>query len=190
MSVNITLSWDLFIIVFFALVITYSFIIGKHESIKIILATYVAIVAVRGIGNIMARLTGDSQPILTVLGLSVDFTLITTVKLVFFVAFIIFLAVRGGLEIEYTRESGSAVNTILTGLFGFATAGLLLSSLMSIVGAETVAPIVSSTTESVVSSIPQQSTLVQTIMANQDLWFSLPALLLVGVGIMSHDADA
>jgi hypothetical protein len=35
---NLTLSWDLFIIVFFALVVTYSFIIGRKESMKIIVS--------------------------------------------------------------------------------------------------------------------------------------------------------
>ena len=48
---NVTLTWDLFIIVFFAVIITYSFIIGRREAIKIIIATYIAIVAVQGSGT-------------------------------------------------------------------------------------------------------------------------------------------
>ena len=88
---NITLSWDLFVIVFFAMVVAYSFIIGKHESVKIIIATYIATVAVQGMGNILERLTGQSQQVLTILGLTVDSTLLAIVKLVIFVATIISL---------------------------------------------------------------------------------------------------
>ena len=68
---TVTPTWDLFIIVFFGLVITYSFIIGKHEAVKIIISTYISILAVEGIGNVIERLTGDSRPLLSVLGLNV-----------------------------------------------------------------------------------------------------------------------
>ncbi|MDP7069092.1 MAG: hypothetical protein QF815_01075, partial [Candidatus Peribacteraceae bacterium] len=74
---TITPTWDLFIIVFFGLVITYSFIIGKHEAVKIIISTYIAILAVEGMGNIIARMSGDSTPILNVMGLSVDTDILT-----------------------------------------------------------------------------------------------------------------
>jgi len=183
---DLTLSWDLFIIVFFAMVIAYSFIIGKHQSVKIIIATYIATVAVQGLGNIIERVTGDSQPILMVLGLTVDSTILAAIKLVVFVAAIIFIAVRGGINIQYSKEAGSFLNTILTGFFGFATAGLLLSTLLTFVAgaalldanlaqAETVSPII------------QQSKLMQLMIFNQDLWFALPALLLLGVGFLSSE---
>ncbi|MDD5750931.1 MAG: hypothetical protein PHS73_00225, partial [Candidatus Peribacteraceae bacterium] len=120
---DITLSWDLFVIVFFALVVTYSFIIGKHESVKIIIASYIAIVSVQGIGNLLARFSGEQEPMFQMLGITVDITLLATTKLVIFVAAIIFLAVRGGFEVEFRREPGGTLDMVLTGVFGFATAG-------------------------------------------------------------------
>ncbi len=183
---NVTLSWDLFIIVFFGLVIAYSFIIGKHESIKVIIATYISIVAVEGIGNLLQRVTGQSESILNVLGFSVDLTVLMSAKLVFFVAIIIFLAIRGGLNIEYGKEMNTIINIIITGLFGFATAGLLMSALITLIGEPAQLAAQSVDQSSALSSIAQQSKLIQAIVLNQDLWLSLPALLLIGVGIISY----
>ena len=182
---EIALTWDLFVIVFFAIIIAYSFIVGKHESVKIIIATYIAIVAVQGIGNILERLSGESEPVLNVLGVSLDITLLSTTKLLLFVITIIFLAVRSGVEIEYANETGTFLSTCLTGLFGFATAGLLLSTLLTYT---TGLPLLSSTlTESpTISPLLAQSVLLATMIKNQDLWFSLPAILLIVVGFIGH----
>ncbi|MDD5623533.1 MAG: hypothetical protein PHI23_02385 [Candidatus Peribacteraceae bacterium] len=183
---NITLTWDLFIIVFFALIITYSFIIGKHESVKIIIASYIAIVAVQGIGNILARFSGQSQPMFSLLGITVDITLLSTTKLVLFIAAVIFLAIRGGFTIEFNREPGGITDTVLTGVFGFATAGLLLSTLLTYVAD---VPLLSKNIAdaATVSSIIKQSELMNTMVAYQDLWFALPALLLLGSGFLGKE---
>lgn len=182
---NITLSWDLFVIVFFAIVVAYSFIIGKHQAVKIIIATYIATVAVQGLGNILARMTGQSQPLLTVLGLSMDSSLIATVKLVVFAAAIIFIAVRAGIEVSYVKETGSILSTIITGLFGFVTAGMLLSTLLTFIAG---GPILDASLSqaTMVSPMLTGSKLMQLMVFNQDLWFSLPALLLIGVGFLSN----
>lgn len=183
---ELTLSWDLFIVVFFAIVITYSFIIGMHEAVKIVIATYIAIVSVQGIGNIITRITGESQSFLRTFGISLDITVLASTKLVIFIAAIIFLAVRGGFEIDYTKDTGGIVHIVLTGIFGFATAGLILSTLLVFVS--NVPLLDSSITDSLsVSPIIQQSTLMQAMILNQDLWFSLPALLLLAVGFLHNE---
>lgn len=180
-------TWDLFIIVFFGLVITYSFIIGKHEAVKIIISTYIAILAVEGIGNVIERLTGDSRPLLNVIGINVDTDILTAIKLVLFIALIIFIAVRSGLEIEYGKEHGSATNVFLTGLFGCATAGLLLVSLFVFVTDLSILD-PNITQEELVAGLMQKSKLMQVMIKNQDLWFSMPALLLIAVGFLSNEA--
>ncbi len=182
---NLNLTWDLFIIVFFALVITYSMIIGKHQSVKIIVATYIAIVAVQGITNIIERLTGETEPLLTVLGLTIDNAVLTAVKLAIFIAIIIFFAVRGGLEVAYTKEPGTTMNLILTALFGAATAGLLLSTLLTFV--LNIPLLQSETTIEKLGDVAGKSKLLELMVWNLDLWFSLPALLILAVGFMSND---
>ncbi len=182
---DLTLTWDLFVIVFFAVVITYSFIIGKHESVKIIIASYIAVVAVQGIGNLLARIATD-DPMFSMLGITVDITLLSTTKLVLFVAAVIFLAVRGGFEIEFKREPGGTIDLVLTGMFGFATAGLLLSTLLTYVAD---VPILSKTIAdtATIASIVQGSQLMTTMVTYQDLWFAGPALLILATGFIGKE---
>jgi hypothetical protein len=183
---NLTLTWDLFIIVFFAIVITYSFIIGKRESVKIIVATYIAIIAVQAIGNVIERLLGGSEGVFRVLGLSFDVTLVATVKIILFITVIIALAIKAGIEVKYFKEPRFIFNTILSALFGFTTAGLLLSTLLTYVAD---VPLLSGLPQaSSLSPIFAQSQLMQVMILNQDLWFSLPALLILAAGFLSNRA--
>lgn len=185
---EVTLTWDLLIIVCFSIIIAYSFIIGKHESVKIIISTYMAIVAIQGVGNILERLSGQSEPMLNVLGVSVDFTLLSTTKLLLFVTAIIFMTVRGGMEIEYTKETGGVLDTVLTGLFGLGTAGLLMTTLLTYVAG---LPLLDKglAESEVLKGIIEHSNLMQLLVINQDLWFALPALLLLGVGFLSSGGE-
>ena len=184
---TIVLTWDLFVIVFFGLVITYSFIIGKHEAVKIVIATYIATVAVEGLGNIIERVSGDSKPILSVLGMDFATPTLTGIKLIMFVALIIFIAIRSGMEIEYSKEGNGPLDTAVTALFGVATAGLLLSTLLTYVaGVNLLDAQLATATQ--VSPIADQSRLMQIMIRNQDLWYALPALLLLVVGFLSNDS--
>jgi len=184
---DLTLSWDLFVIVFFAVVVTYSFIIGKHESVKIVIASYIAIVAVQGIGNLLGRVS-TNEPMFSMLGITVDITLLSTTKLVLFVAAIIVLAVRGSFEIEFRRDPGGIADTILTGIFGFATAGLLLSTLLTYVAD---VPLLSKNIAetATIATIVRQSTLMATMVTYQDLWFCSPALLLLASGFLGKETS-
>lgn len=184
LPMSLTLSWDLFIIVFFALVIAYSFIIGKHESVKIIIASYIAIVAGQGAGNILERLSVGSKPLLASLGLSINITLVGGTKLLIFIGVIIFLAVKGGFEIQYRSDVRTSTSMLLTGVFGFATAGLLLSTLLTFVAG---VPLLDRTIAEAPALAPivQQSRFMFMMVEYQDLWFSAPALILMGVGLIN-----
>lgn len=181
-------TWDLFIVVFFGLVITYSFIIGKHEAVKIIISTYIAILAVEGIGNIIQRLLGDNTRLLSMLGLPFDANILTGAKLVIFIVLVVFIAVRGGLQIDYTKDPGGIVNVLLTTLFGAATAGLLLTTLfIFILDLPLLDPAIQNTPT--VQALMIKSNLMQIMVKNQDLWISLPALILIAVGFLSNESS-
>ena len=178
---NITLSWDLFIIVFFAIVVTYTFIIGKKESVKVIIATYIAIVAVQGIGNVFLRIGSEAG--LTgagMLGVSSTTPVLSIFKLVLFIILMILLTIRAGFSVQYAKES-ALVNVIVTSLCGIATAGLLLSTLLTYASS---LPILDTQVPQLASLSPiiQQSVLMQLLLFNQDLWFAFPALVLIGAG--------
>lgn len=180
----ITLSWDLIVIVFFATVVAYSFIVGKDESVKIIIATYIATVAVQAIGNLFSVLSTQSSSTMNLLGFGLNADVISIFKLILFVAMIIFLAIRGGFEMDYAKEIGGVWDPVVTAAFGFATAGLLLISLLTYIAAR---PILDSAlaTAPLLQPLLTGSTLVQYMVLYQNLWFCLPALLLLVVGFVA-----
>lgn len=176
---NLTLSWDLFILVFFCIIIAYSFIVGRNQTIKIIIGAYIATLTADGIANLLEKYLGGDQPILKILeGPTGDETLIT-IKIVVFIAAVVIIAVRGGFEVSILSEQRAAVRILTTFLFGFLNAGLIVSTLLlyvsglSLIGAEQLGD--------VSSTLASESLLVQLMIENYSLWFSLPAIALVGV---------
>lgn len=187
---DLTLSWDLFIVFFFAVVTAYSFIIGKHETLKILVAVYIATLATQGIGNILLRFSGETEPvyrILKVMGVTLNVSSLSVTKLVLFMVAVIFIALKGGFSVQYGKSFGSLITLVATGLFGFATAGLIVIALLTfIVGSPLLDPAVGATP--ILAPLMQSSALVQVMIRNQDLWFSLPALLLIGFGLVREES--
>src|SRR3989338_3848589 len=96
---DLTLSWDLFIAFFFSVVTAYIFIIGKHQTLTILIAVYIAILATQGLGNIFMRFSGEAEPvyrIFKVLGVPLSVGTIPLSRLVLFMAIIIAGAPKGG----------------------------------------------------------------------------------------------
>ena len=183
---ELVLSWDLFVIVFFALVITYSFIVGKHDAVKVIVASYISIIAGQAIGNIFLRFGAGSNTWFDLIGVSLNVSLLGTTKLLIFIIVLILLSIRGGLDIDYDRDGSLLGDIILIAAFGFSTAAMLLSTLITFVSESSLLdPIVLEQT--MLSPIVQESLLLQYIILYQDIWFALPALLLIGLGIASKE---
>ena len=184
---NLTLSWDLFIVIFFALVISYSFIIGKKESVKIIVSSYIAIVAVQGIGNFGQRMLGftETQSMLSSVGIPLDLSIISIVKLTLFITIVVFLTIRAGLHVQYAKDGSIAMSIGMTVLCGFATAGLLLATLLTFIAG---APLLDMhiTATPGLEAILKQSELMSLMIQNLDLWFTLPAAVLIAAGVLSN----
>jgi hypothetical protein len=182
-ALNITLSWDLFIIVFFATVMTFSFIMGKLETVKIVICTYIAILASQGIGNVLVRITGESSSVLQTMGLSADIAVLSIAKIAIFVILLITLMIKSGIDVHYESDVNFLVRAAYTILFGFSIAGLIVSTILSYASGR---GILDTELPSVIAGIAGKSTLMQIMILNQDLWFALPALLLIGVGVMRN----
>jgi len=185
---EITLSWDLMVIVFFAVVIAYSFIVGKDESIKIVIASYISILAVQGIGNLLMKFFENAGPVAGIVGLSANSNILSVAKLIIFVAMIIFLALKGGFEMQNSSSLGGIMEPIFTAAFGIATAGLLMSALLTFIAAR---PLLDTTiiNAPLLAPLLSQSTLVQWMVLYQDVWFCLPALLLLVIGFLNSRGE-
>jgi hypothetical protein len=183
---SLTLSWDLFIVVFFAIVMSYSFIIGKHQSIKVIIASYIAIIATQGIGNVLMRLLGNSAETLVSMGIPADPTMIALGKIFFFAVCVIIFVIRSGIDVSYSKEAGTVLNIVYTGLFGFSTAGLVVSTILTYAAGSGILD-ASLVAHGSVLQLVQGSTLMQLMILNQDIWYTLPAFLIIATGFVHND---
>lgn len=185
---EISLTWDLIVVIFFATVTAYSFIVGKDQAVKIIIASYISIVAVQAMANLIQMAFVGAGGFLGMLGFGLDNHILAITKLVIFVTMIIIIAIRGGFEMHYAKDIEGVWEPILTGAFGFSTAGLLLTSLLTYVASR---PILDQSLATAPLLVPliKQSKLVALMVSYQNLWFCLPALLLLGVGIFCRKND-
>jgi hypothetical protein len=185
-DMDLTLSWDLFIVFFFSVVTAYSFIMGKHQTLTILIAIYIAILATQGMGNVLIRFSGESEPvfkIFQVMGVTLNVSTISVTKLILFMVAVICIALKGGFHVEHGTSHSSTVALIATGLFGFATAGLIVMALLTFIAG---APILDPTLgkREILAPLMQSSYFVQMMVVNQDVWLSLPAVLLVAFGFV------
>ncbi|HLC75868.1 MAG TPA: hypothetical protein VJB82_01985 [Candidatus Peribacterales bacterium] len=186
---DLTLSWDLFIAFFFSVVTAYSFIIGKHQTLTILIAVYIAVLATQGLGNLFMRFSGEAEPvyrIFKVLGVTLNVSTISLSRLILFMAIIIAVALKGGFSVQYGKSHSSVIALTATGLFGFATAGLIIITLLTFVAGS---PLLDPTlgTREILMPLMKQSNLAQVMIQYQDLWYSLPALLLVCFGLLREE---
>jgi hypothetical protein len=89
---GLELSWDLFIIVFFGIVVAYSFIIGRNNNLKVILATYVAALAADAVGNLFANTLAMSESfmkLMKIFYITTPIEAVVLVKIIFFMTVII-----------------------------------------------------------------------------------------------------
>lgn len=186
---NLTLSWDLFAVVFFALVVTYTFIIGRRESVKMMIACYIGVIVVQGLGNALQRALGmgTGDLLLSYTGFSLTPAIFTITKLALFVAIVVYLTLKAGFDVLYTKESNIWLTMLMTALFGIATAGFLLSTLVTYIAG---VPLLDSTLQYSPSLAPilDQSMVMKIMIQNQDLWFAFPGLLLGVAGFLHHNA--
>ncbi|MBT5016306.1 hypothetical protein HN748_05850 [Candidatus Peregrinibacteria bacterium] len=181
---NIVLSWDLFIIVFFSVIIAYSFIVGRNQTIKIIIGTYMATLAADGVANLAHKYLGGPTPIVKFLGGPSADEILITMKIILFIIVVVTIAVRGGFEVSILAEQRLPIRVLMTFLFGVLNAGLIVSTLLlyvsglSLIGAAQIGTI---------STIGENSMLVQLMIENYSLWFSLPAISLVVVSFVEGE---
>lgn len=179
------LSWDLLVIIFTGVVIAYGFIVGKDETMKIIIATYIALITLHGLSIVTETLGGEITQISDRLGMNGDISFIPTIKLFFLAILILLLTIRGGFDVTATRETGMAISIVITGVLGFSAALLLLMAVMT-----TIAGTMPLTNDLILSPVlrplMEESALLRFLISQQQAIFSLPAFLLLVSGFFGE----
>lgn len=179
----VALSWDLAIVVFFAILMSLGFIIGRNQTMKVIIAAYIAVIALQGIGSVLIRLTGGGSGFFGSIGIPIDPTLVSLGQIFFFLLCVIVFIIKSGVDISHKNDAGSIMMMIYTGLLGFSLAGLIASTILSYAAGNDV--LTSGFLATIaIGPLLKQSTLAELLILNQDLWYALPAFLIVTMGFV------
>ncbi len=178
-------TWDLFIIVFFAIILAYSFIVGRNSTLKIIISTYIAILTADGFGNILDRfILSDSRILETPTSVGPESLVIA--KILIFVLVILIITVRGSFFVAMDKEKSLIINLATTGAFGFLSAGLIISTILVYISGGV---FVGSTTSAIGVDITANSLLAKLMTENYNIWFSLPAIAFVVMSFVGGEKD-
>lgn len=186
---EINLSWDLFVIVFFAVIIAYSFIIGRNQTLKVIIATYIAILTADGIGNLIQHYFIDKDP-RDVIEMVNQTGSLVVIKIFIFVLTIVLVATRGRFTMNMSRPNSSAMNVILNLTYGVLSAGLITSTILIYTSGASLVSEVPNILNQAVLAMYEQSKMVQTMIDNYNIWFSLPAITFVISSFLGEEVGA
>ena len=178
-------TWDLFIIVFFAIVVAYSFIVGRNSTLKIIIATYIATLTADGFGNIIDRFV-LSDPRFLESATAFGPGSLVIFKILLFVLVILLVTVRGSFFVAMDRERSAILNLATTGAFGFLSAGLIISTILVYISGGV---FVGNVTTAIGVDITVDSTLAKLMTENYNIWFALPAIAFVVMSFVGGEKD-
>jgi len=180
-------TWDLFILVFFIIIITYSLIIGRSQTVKVMISSYIAILTADGIGNILHKYI-FANPSFGLVEIMPD-NVCVVAKVLIFATIIIMLMLKGGFKADITDGDSSVLSFFLTGTMGFFCATLMVSSiLIFIAGGSFLIGFDMRVNTDLVNSIYASSRSARVLLDNSSLWFSLPAIAFI-IGSVAMDED-
>lgn len=176
--VDLRLSWDLFILVFFGIVIAYSFIIGRNQTLKVIISSYMAILAADGTGNLTDMYI---LPNVQAFEPAQAIQFLILMKIFVFVVVIVLLSIKGGFFVDVMEERKVPVRIMATLTFGFLNAGLIVSTILVYISGGSFVTGTSELTR--VTEIYRESELVKLMIDNHNIWFALPVFAIVLISI-------
>lgn len=177
---DIRLSWDLFVVVFFVIIVAYSLIIGRDNTLKVILGTYVAALSADAAGNLFGKYFSGSELFIKLLkfaALGTEDAAVVFVKVIVFVGLVILFSVKGAFFVQTIDDRSGPVRFIVSCLYAFMSAGLIISVILVFVsGISFIGGGSNETTGTALWDVYSQSKFVRSLVSNSYFWFSAPAL--------------
>ena len=108
--------WDIFLLMMTLVIVSYSFMIGKDRTVKLLLALYITILGTDSVGSLLYMFVFQ-RPGLFAAASAQDLVLWTiTTKIVLLFSFLVILVLHGGFEVD-VPEHHSLVFEFLEHLF-------------------------------------------------------------------------
>lgn len=187
---QINLTWDLFIIVFFVLIFSYSFIIWYKKTLKVVIATYIAILASDWLSNVLNKLIFETAPEINVLALKAWDPIFIAVKITLFILSIVILTAKWWFDFHDVDHIPTSHKVWYTSLFWILSALLLISTVLvfaswgSFLWTQWV-----SVDGSTIAEMYKTSFLVQMVILNYNFFFVLPAICFVILSLTSESSE-
>lgn len=153
--------------------------IGKYQTLKIILSSYMAILASDGIGNLIEKYLIGENPALNVFVAQGENKSIIVLKIAIFVVLTIVLATRGAFGIVVSQEKSRFVSFMVTISYGILSAGLIISTILVYVSGVSLVEATNLLGTNPLPSIAESSRFVRVMIENYNIWFSLPAIAFI-----------
>lgn len=174
---DLRLSWDLFIVVFFVIIAAYSLIIGRDNTIKVILGTYVALVCADAIGGLVSHYFLGTEVFVAMMkeaqfdgaGETIIF-----LKVLIFVLMVILFAVKGSFDVMLPRQRGP-VGLVLHLFYASCSAGLIVSTILIFVSGVSIID-GGGVVKEALNGITKESYLVESVVYYYNFWFAVPAV--------------
>jgi hypothetical protein len=187
---QINLTWDLFVIVFFSIIIAYTFILGRNQSVKIIIGSYIAILTADSIGNLLERYFMGDKPIIRIFQTTTEGSSLTILKIVIFILTIVLITTRGKFQINMSNSTSPIIKLMMSFAYGVLSAGLIISTIFIYASGASLVQVSSTIMNDAMMTIYKQSQLVRLMINNYNVWFSLPAIAFVISSFFGEDQQA
>lgn len=119
-------NWDLFIAMAFVVMTVYGLLLGRGRIFTIVLSSYVGFVVANEFGQLVFDKASSSALVNNAVGSSYF-----GAKVVTFAAVVFLLTLKGEL---FGEEEHDLRSTMITALYGFLAAGLIITTIMSFMG--------------------------------------------------------
>lgn len=179
---DVALSWDLFAIVVFGIVVAYSLIIGTNKTIKVIIAAYLGILAADALGNLFQVYllsSGAFMQFLKFFGIVSEVEAMIIAKILIFVVVVVLLTVKGGFQVDISRQHSLPIKIITNFVFGVLCAGLIISTAVLYISGGSIVEVGGGLLHGNVGKLYSDSILIQNMLLYYNFWFSLPVISLV-----------
>ncbi|HEY5714597.1 MAG TPA: hypothetical protein VIT68_04575 [Candidatus Gracilibacteria bacterium] len=170
---DVALTWDLVIVAGFAVIFAYNLMLGQRDTVKLIICTYMSMMAADGIAGTIKTYIFDTS-----LGLQATFgdqevAIFTWMRLLLFILIIILFVVKSGFHVDLDRHEKMVIRVLIHALFSGILALLLLATVVVYLGGISV-------TEGLLFArdleIYESSIVARILLDHLQIWFTLPAL--------------
>ncbi len=118
-----TLSWDLFVLLFTGIIVVYSILLGRNRIVGILINIYISLAVTLVVGDAVYNLVSN----FTIISNRFSVTEFA-VKTIFLVTVTALLSIKSEIA---GLDSGGSVSKIQAGIYGFLTSGFILSTIFS-----------------------------------------------------------